>query len=595
MKRRTLLQWVLGSLSAPFISAMAKTPAASQQLRARARPGQPGWPNKANWRALGRSLQGELRTLGPARFGADSAIDNVQYAPADLWKNPFAVGDDPELIQNVGWIGAWTFSPSQYVVIPSGAEDVARAVTFASKHHLRLVVKGGGHSYQGASSSADSLLIFTRHLNDVTMHENFVAKGCEADPPVPAVSAGSGTIWMQLYKAVTVDGGRYVQGGGCTTVGVAGHVQSGGYGSFSKGFGTSAANLIEAEVVTADGQIRIANRKLNPDLFWAIKGGGGGTFGVVTRVTLATHPLPDRVGVVAMKVEAANDAAYRRLIERTMEFYRQSLANPHWGEQIVLHSNRTLEVKLVFQGIDKSSAQNIWADHLEYIKSDPELSLKAAPLFIDLPARAFWNADVLQQVPNTIVRDDRKDAAPGSFVWAGDAHQCGQILYAYQSVWLPESLLMQPSLAELSDALFNAARTWGLELHINKGLAGGSVDNSDTAAHPASNTAFALAILGANSGGGRPGALTDPEIAINARQSADGVSNAAAFLTALVPGHPSYVAESDYFLDDWKTVFWGSNYERLLAVKQNVDPQGLFVVHHGVGSEFWSADGFTPA
>ena len=598
MKRRTLLRSLMSAMMAPLWptlgSGAAVTAPLHAGLKARVRPGQPGWPSAKQWHRLSTSLNGKLQPLGVAKYGCASAATNVQCAPVEAWRNPFAVGDDPEMIQNVGWYGAWTFAPSQYTVIASNANDVARAVTFASKHHLRLVVKGGGHSYQGTSNSADSLLIFTRQLNSVTMHDAFVAKGCEADPGRPAVSAGSGTVWMQLYKKVCVDAGRYVQGGGCTTVGVAGHVQSGGYGSFSRGFGTSSANLIEAEIVTADGQIRIANRNTNPDLFWAIKGGGGGTFGVVTRLTLATHPLPERIGLVSIKIEASRDAAYKRLIERTMGFYRDSLMNPHWGEQIVLHSNRTMEVKMVFQGIDKASAQDIWADYINFIKSDPELSMKSPPFFIDVPGRAFWNADILQKFPNTIVRDDRTDAAPGSFVWAGDAHQCGQILYAYKSVWLPDALLSSSSLTTLSDALFNAARTWGLELHFNKGLAGGSVDNSNTAAHPASSTAFALAILGANSGGGKPGALADSETASDAKESLDGVSKATAFLTALVPSHATYLAESDYFADDWQSAYWGSNYQRLLEIKRNVDPEGLFFVHHGVGSELWSADGFTP-
>jgi FAD/FMN-containing dehydrogenase len=102
------------------------------------------------------------------------------------------------------------------------------------------------------------------------------------------VSVGVGAIWMDVYDAVTTTAGRYVQGGGCTTVGVAGLVQGGGFGSFSKGCGTAAADLLEAEVVTADGAARIANAVRDRDLFWALKGSGGGTFGVVTRLTLCT-------------------------------------------------------------------------------------------------------------------------------------------------------------------------------------------------------------------------------------------------------------------------------------------------------------------
>ncbi len=104
---------------------------------------------------------------------------------------------------------------------------------------------------------------------------------------------------MHVYNEVTTASGRYVQGGGCLTVGVAGLVQGGGFGSFSQSYGTAAASLLEAEIVTADGAVRIANACINPDLFWALKGGGGGTFGVVTRLTLRTHELPETMGGVS--------------------------------------------------------------------------------------------------------------------------------------------------------------------------------------------------------------------------------------------------------------------------------------------------------
>src|SRR5215472_5505593 len=77
--------------------------------------------------------------------------------------------------------------------------------------------------------------------------------------------------------------------------------------------GTAAANLLEAEVVTPDGAVRTANAASNPDLFWALKGGAGGTFGAVTRLTLRTHPLPAYVGAVRTMITAASDAAHATL------------------------------------------------------------------------------------------------------------------------------------------------------------------------------------------------------------------------------------------------------------------------------------------
>jgi FAD/FMN-containing dehydrogenase len=151
-------------------------------------------------------------------------------------------------------------TPSTYAVAARNTADVVAAVNFARENNLRLVVKGGGHSYQGTSNAGDSLLIWTRAMNSIVLHDAFVGQGCAASEiPQPAVTVESGAIWMHTYNVVTTQAGRYVQGGGCATVGVAGLIQSGGFGSFSKNYGTAAAGLLEAEIVTPDGAVRIAN------------------------------------------------------------------------------------------------------------------------------------------------------------------------------------------------------------------------------------------------------------------------------------------------------------------------------------------------
>ena len=87
-------------------------------------------------------------------------------------------------------------------------DDVVAAVNFAREHNLRLVVKGGGHSYQGTSNAADSLLIWTRRMNAVTVHDAFVGAGCAGrHEPQPAVTVEAGAIWGQVYDAVTTQGG----------------------------------------------------------------------------------------------------------------------------------------------------------------------------------------------------------------------------------------------------------------------------------------------------------------------------------------------------------------------------------------------------
>jgi len=249
-----------------------------------------------------------------SRLKADPGSVAAKRLAKDL-RNPFYIGDQPGLTQTLGWVDAWATQPSVYAVAARNAQDIAAAVNFAREHNLRLVVKGGGHSYQGTSNAPDSLLIWTRHMHDIALHVGFVPGGCEHSmQPQPAVTLGAGTIWMQAYQAVTTQSAKYVQGGGCTTVGVAGLIQSGGFGSFSKHYGLAAGNLLEAEIVTADGKIRVANASTNPDLFWALKGGGGGSFGVVSRVTVRLHELPQFFGVTNFTIKAASDDAYRGLI-----------------------------------------------------------------------------------------------------------------------------------------------------------------------------------------------------------------------------------------------------------------------------------------
>jgi hypothetical protein len=512
--------------------------------------------------------------------------------------NPFFIGDSVALTQTLGWIGAWTSAASRYAVLAESSADIAAAVNFARKHRLRLVVKGGGHSYIGASNAPDSLLIWTRSMRAVELHESFVPRGGEGRiDPEPAVSVGPGAIWLDVYEAVTTKGGRYAQGGGCTTVGVAGLVQGGGFGSFSKGFGTAAASLLEAEVVTADGAVRVVNAVSDPDLFWALKGGGGGTFGVISRLTLRTHELPNYAGEVQATITAVSDVAYRALVERVLSFYRTSLMNPHWGEQISFQAPRQISIRMVFQGLDQAQAEQTWAPLFDWVRAQATDYTFPQPGVLAIPAKDFWNPAVLKQIPGTILTDDRPGAPKGNFYWANNAGEVGEVLHAYQSTWLPKQLLAPERRPALVDALVQASRSWQVALHCNKGLAGAPADalrwTRDTSMNPAVLDAFALAIAAANEPPAYPGVVGHEPHLAQGRRDAKLVAAAMAPLKALAPQPASYVNETDYFQHDWQKAFWGKNYPDLIRVKHHYDPAGLFFVHHGVGSEAWTADGFT--
>jgi FAD/FMN-containing dehydrogenase len=113
-------------------------------------------------------------------------------------KNPYYLGDEIGLTQTLGWVDGWTSQPSEYAVVARTNDDVVAAVNFARDNNLRLVVKGGGHSYQGTSNAADSLLIWTRKMKAITVHDAFVGVGCAGrQPPRPAVTIGAGAIWGQ--------------------------------------------------------------------------------------------------------------------------------------------------------------------------------------------------------------------------------------------------------------------------------------------------------------------------------------------------------------------------------------------------------------
>jgi FAD/FMN-containing dehydrogenase len=606
MNRRQFLKQAAAAGFLPALGAQVTTSAGAQHTAARAahsrvRPSDPGWPSEASWSRLRQDVGGRL-------IEVQWPLDACRQAPGsaacgDVFKglkNPYYIGDHPGLTQTSGWLDAWTSAPSVYAVAARRTEDVVAAVNFAREHNLRLVIKGGGHSYQGTSNAPDSLLIWTREMNGITLHDAFVGRGCEgAQAPQPAVTIGAGAIWRDAYNAVTTRGGRYVQGGGCLTVGVAGLVLSGGFGSFSKNYGLASAALLEAEIVTADGAVRIANPCTHPDLFWAIKGGGGGNLGVVTQLTLKTRDLPAYFGAAFGRIRAASDAAFRALVARTLRFYRESLFNPHWGEQIIFEPGNAIRIAMVFQGLDQQQAEAAWKPFLDWLAaSSQHYSVENALTILSLPARHGWDVEYIRKgAPDLIAADDRPSAPKDNVYWAGNSGEIGQFLHGYKSAWLPASLLRDDQQQRLADALLACTRHWAVSLHFNKGLAGAPTAEveaaKDTAMNPAVLDAFALAIIAGQGPPAFPGIPGHQPDLPAARRRAASIRKAADELLKVAPNAGSYVSESDYFESAWQQSFWGGNYQRLAVIKKTYDPQGLFFVHHGVGSDEWSADGIT--
>jgi FAD/FMN-containing dehydrogenase len=603
MQRRTLVKAMAAlPLAARFAASrggMAVRPAQSVRPPRWVRPGEPGWPSPAQWAALGESVGGRLVKVTSAFTACEP--DAGSAACRNLFhnlKDPFYIDQSVNLTQTLGWIDAFTSEPSAYAVLAQGSADVAAAVNFAREHNVRLVVKSGGHSYAGTSNAADSLLIWTRpNMRAIELNDSFVPQGGTGRvAPEPAVSLGAGCIWIDAYNAVTTVGGRYVQGGGCTTVGVPGLTQGGGFGSWSKRFGSAAANLLEAEVVTADGAVRVVNAFQDPDLFWALKGGGGGTFGVVTRFTLRTHDLPDYLGLMAATVSAASDTAYRALVGQMISFYGESLFNPHWGEQIYFEPGRQISTFMLFQGLTQDEAEQTWAPFFDWVRARPaDYTFVQQPAFIAVPAQDFWNLTAWSQIlpakffPKLIAPDPLPGAPKDYYYWAVNKGEVGAFWSTFQSTWLSQQLLDPERQPVLVDALVQASQFWQVQLHCNKGLAGGAPSavrrTADTAMNPAVLDSFALVIATANEQSVYPGIPGHEPDTAQGRQNAKLVTAAMAPIKALRERPASYLNETDYFEADWQTAFWGDHYARLLQVKERYDPCGLFFVHHGVGTD----------
>jgi Berberine and berberine like len=257
-----------------------------------------------------------------------------------------------------------------------------------------------------------------------------------------------------------------------------------------------------------------------------------------------------------------------------------------------------LAIAMVFQGLDQQQAEMIWRPFFDWLIASPQdFSVVEPPKILAAPARHFWDPAFLRQLPGIVLADDRPGAVEANIFWASNLGETGQVLHAYQSAWLPASLIQTEERKSLGDALFAAAQHWGVTLHFNKGLAGAPAEvieaARNTAMNPAVLDAFALIICAAAEPPAYPGIPGHEPNLSTARRHAEAINKAMNEVRKLLPNVGSYLAESDFFEAEWRQSFWGPNYARLLSVKEKYDPEGLFLVHHGVGSERWSGDGFT--
>ena len=184
-------------------------------------------------------------------------------------------------------------------------QDVIQAIKWAKQYGVPFRIRSGTHHYEGYSTGDQLLVIDVSCMNRIELNET-------------TVKVQGGVRNRELYEAVCGAGYPF-PGGGCPTVGVAGYTLGGGWGYSSRLFGLGCDQLIEAEVITAEGQLIVANANQHEDLFWALRGSGGGNFGVVTSLT---YRLPDKIDMATLINIDYEHVGFAKVVDVALRYQR---------------------------------------------------------------------------------------------------------------------------------------------------------------------------------------------------------------------------------------------------------------------------------
>ncbi|KAJ4226132.1 hypothetical protein NW759_004719 [Fusarium solani] len=239
--------------------------ALSALAKCKSMPGDLLWPSKLVWKAFDLLTGGALIKTVP--FGADAGKEGAKCQLGGL---------------------------PVYSVKATSVSQIQLAVNFARSLNLRLVIRNTGHDFLGKSTGAGSLNIWTHHLKNIELLKDYKSAGSYSGP---ALKVGAGVQVFELYEAANKYGYTAV-GGECRTVGVAGGFTAmGGHSPMSPIAGLGSDQVLSVDIVTPDGRFITANEKQNAEIFWAVRGGGGATFGVVTSLTVRVWPKMTFSGV----------------------------------------------------------------------------------------------------------------------------------------------------------------------------------------------------------------------------------------------------------------------------------------------------------
>jgi FAD/FMN-containing dehydrogenase len=433
-------------------------------------------------------------------------------------------------------------------------EDAASAIAsvkFARKHNIRLTIKNTGHDFLGRSSGKGSLALWTANLKNVQLVSNYTSPGYTGK----ALKVGAGVQNGEIYN-ISNQYGLRVAGGSCPTVGYAGgYISAGGHGPLASSYGLASDQTLEFEVITAAGKHITVSPQNNPDLYWAMSGGGAGNWAVILSVTIKAYedgPIAGSSFGFAADTPAQHWAAitawmkhllvldrikgfsslwafnnnaflleYATLPGGTRDSMERALA-PFWNEltalNISLFSNQTKESPNFLKHYQTFANQNYDTNNSVGGHFVPRQTVKN-----DLPALiAFFQKAV------------NSSEVSGSFIY-GIANNVTHARVGNK----PGSNAVNPG---WRDSLFTM--NFGIPLAQDA---------------PWKTIAFGQAWL-------------------NARQDDS---------RAIMPQAGAYINEATYDNAYWKTEYYGSTYDRLLSVKKRYDSESFFWSWAAVGSETW--------
>lgn len=452
-----------------------------------------------------------------------------------------------------------------FVVWPRNKREVMQAVRFAISHYLCIAVAGTGHDFLNRHSctSAPFFLIRMTFLKGATFNFSDLRGS-----PDGSVTFGAGNVFSEAH-AITSDQGYYIASGWATTVGVVGWALGGGHGPFGSSAGAGAMNIIEAEVVTAQGIWVKVNNESNPDLWWALRGGGGSTWGIVVSITVPLRKNPPGGFTIATlnlaDAVASTGPDGSSTLSLTLGAYlkwRSNLSSTFSGLAFFSASPS-----------DQISPVPYWTSVMIYVclGSEEEVMPGLSPLLASLPK--LYSIDTnITNVANfyqyvatkpleTIYPFPVIPPSSPSFP-AGDAtdYVGGVTSVLVNSSVIASGQLQKVVLAKLADCVNGKDRCIRQEFY------------DDIPGHYDSPPWVNVSLSA--------GMQTASLHFVFAGYNQSTLESSYYRL-----GSNSYFSESSYFLPDWKERYWGSNYDRLLAIKKKYDPRNHFGCRHCVGDE----------